>query len=354
MLIIGRKMSRIQFFDSTLRDGSHAIKHQISKSNIKDYCQAMDSAGMHTIIVGHGNGMGASSLQVGISLLDDQTMLQTARENLDKTKLGTFLIPGFGTIKEHIEPAIESGVDLICVASHCTEADVTRQHIEFIRSKGKDAYGVLMMYHMTSTEKLLEEAQKMQSYGAMGVIIMDSAGASTPELTRRTISTLYDNMEVKLGFHSHNNLGLAVSNAYTAYIEGASIIDGTLRGFGAGAGNCQLEAFIALLKKTGVKTGVDFYRILDASENIIKEMMDIDKGLSALTIVSGMAGVFSSFESHVRKAAVQFNVDPRDIFVELGRRKAVGGQEDMIIEIAQMLSRKNRVDDFTYQLESLL
>ena len=347
-------MSKLQFFDSTLRDGSHAIKHQISQVNIKEYCQAMDSAGMHTIIVGHGNGLGASSLQVGLSLVDDSKMLQTARENLDRTKLGTFLIPGFGTIKEHLEPAIQAGVDLFCVGAHCTEADVTRQHIDFAVKRGKEAYGVLMMYHMTSTEKLLEEALKMQSYGAMGVIIMDSAGASTPELVKRTISTLSDNLDVRVGFHPHNNLGIAVSNAYIAYKEGASIIDGTLRGFGAGAGNCQLEALVALLEKLGVKTGLDFYRLLDTSEDIVKKMMVKDIGLSALSIVSGMSGVFSSFETHVKIAAERFGVDSRDIFKELGRRKVVGGQEDMIIEVAEMLNKKNTVDDITYQLESLL
>lgn len=347
-------MSKLNFFDSTLRDGSHANRHQITEANIVDYCRLMDSAGMNTIIVGHGNGLGASSLQVGVSLLEDNKMLQIARDNLEKTKLGTFLIPGFGTIKDHIEPAIEIGVDLVCVAAHCTEADVTRQHLEFIRNKGKDAYGVLMMYHMASTEKILEEALKMQSYGAMGVIIMDSAGASTPELTKRTISTLYDNLDVKVGFHPHNNLGLAVSNAYIAFKEGASIIDGTIRGFGAGAGNCQLEALVALLEKTGVSTGLDFYRMLDTSENIVKSMMIKDIGIPALNIVSGMAGVFSAFESHVQKAARQFNVDPRDIFIELGKKKVVGGQEDMIVEIAERLSKKNQVDDFSYQLESLL
>ncbi len=350
----GRYMSRLNFFDSTLRDGSHAIKHQITEENIIDYCKAMDSAGMYTILVGHGNGLGASSLQVGISLLDDARMLAIARENLEKTKLGAFLIPGFGTIREHIEPAIELGVDLVCVACHCTEADVTRQHLEFVRNKGKEAYGVLMMYHMASTEKLLEEALKMQSYGAMGVIIMDSAGASTPELTKKTISTLYDNLNIKVGFHPHNNLGLAVSNAYIAYREGASILDGTLRGFGAGAGNCQLEALVALLEKTGVKTGVDFYRMLDTSEGVVRSMMAEDKGLRALNIVSGMAGVFSAFDSHVKKAAAQFGVDPRDIFVELGRRNAVAGQEDMIVEIAEKLKKKNKTDDISYQLESLL
>lgn len=347
-------MSKLKFFDSTLRDGSHAIKHQLSKKNIEDYCQAMDSAGMYTIIVGHGNGLGASSLQVGVSLLSDQEMLQIARKNLEKTKLGVYLIPGFGTIKDNIQPAIECGVDLFTIGCHCTEADTTKQHIEYILNKGKEVYGVLMMYHMASTERILEEATKMQSYGAKGVIIMDSAGASTPEMVKKTISTLYDGLDIKVGFHPHNNLGLAVANAYIAYNEGASIIDGTLRGFGAGAGNCQLEAFVALLEKNDIKTNADLYRMLDASELVMPEIMGAEMGLSSLSIVSGMAGVFSAFKVHVEKAAKEFNVDPRDIFVELGKRKAVGGQEDMIVEIAEKLSNPLKIDSTSYQLGSLL
>lgn len=347
-------MSKIKFFDSTLRDGSHAIKHQLTKENIKSYCQSMDLSGMHTIIVGHGNGLGASSLQVGLSLLTDSEMLQVARENLQRTKLGAFIIPGFGTIENDIIPAMENGVELFCVGAHCTEADVTKQHIEFIRNKGRDAYGILMMYHMTSTEKLVDEALKMQEYGARGVVIMDSAGASTPELVKRTIGSLTEQLDVQVGFHPHNNLGLAVANAWIAIEEGASIIDGTLRGFGAGAGNCQLEALIALLDKMKIKTGVDLYRLLDTSENIVSKMMIKDMGLTSTSIVSGMAGVFSSFATHVNKAAERFEVDPRDIFVELGNRKVVGGQEDVIIEVAEELKKKQEEDNLTYQLGSLL
>lgn len=347
-------MSKLIFFDSTLRDGSHAIKHQLSKDNIIDYCLAMDASGMHTIIVGHGNGLGASSLQVGLSLLEDDEMLQAARANLERAKLGAFLIPGFGTINDNIKPAIHIGVDLFCIAAHCTEADVTRQHIEFVRQTGKDAYGVLMMYHMTSTERLIEEALKMQNYGAKGVIIMDSAGASTPELVKRTISSLVDNLEINIGFHPHNNLGIAVSNAYIAISEGASIIDGTLRGFGAGAGNCQLEALTALLEKIGINTRLDLYKLLDTSEKVMSKIMEKEMGQSSISIVSGMSGVFSSFAPHVKNAAERFQVDPRDIFVELGKRKVVGGQEDVIIEIAESLCNRNKQDNFTYQLEALL
>lgn len=345
-------MSNLIFFDSTLRDGSHAIKHQINKNNIIDYCQAMDSAGMHTIVVGHGNGLGASSLQVGLSLLSDSEMLKAARRNLEKTKLGTFLIPGFGTINDDIKPAIENGVELFCIGAHCTEADVTRQHIEYIRNHNKDAYGILMMYHRASAEKLLEEALKLQSYGAMGVILMDSAGASTPEMVKHTINKLYDGLNIRVGFHAHNNLGLAVSNTYVAIKEGASIVDGTIRGLGAGAGNCQLEALAALLKMNDVETNLDLYKMLDASENIVRNIKDM--GLNDISIISGMSGVFSAFATQVKRAADEFQVDPRDIFVELGKQKAVAGQEDMIIVIAEKLSKSINNDDITYQLESLL
>lgn len=347
-------MSNLMFFDSTLRDGSHAVKHRIAKNSIIDYCQAMDSVGMHTIIVGHGNGLGASSLQVGLSDLNDSQMLTIARKNLEKTKLGAFLIPGFGTIRDDIKPAIKNGVDLFCIAAHCTEADVTRQHIEYIRNQRKDVYGILMMYHRASTEKLLEEALKLQSYGAMGVTIMDSAGASTPEMVKRTINTLYNGLNIRVGFHGHNNLGLAVSNTYIAIKEGASIVDGTLRGFGAGAGNCQLEALVALLKMNDIETNLDLYRMLDTSESVVRNMMEKDTGLTDLSIISGMSGVFSSFATHVKRAAEKFQVDPRDIFLELGKQKAIGGQEDMIIGIAEKLSKSVNCDDITYQLESLL
>ncbi len=347
-------MKKLLFFDSTLRDGSHAIKQQLTKKNIADYCKAMDNSGMNTIIVGHGNGLGASSLQVGLSLFSDNEMLTTAKKYLKRTKLGVFLIPGFGTIKDDVVPAIEAGVDLFCVASHCTEADVTRQHIEYLRKEGKEVYGILMMYHMTTTEKLVEEAMKMQEYGAMGIVIMDSAGASTPDLVKRTINALVNKLDIRVGFHPHNNMGIAVSNALIAIEQGASIIDGTLRGFGAGAGNCQLEALVALLHKTGVNTGLNLYKMLDASEEIVSKIMERDTGLSALSIISGMAEVFSSFAPHVKKAAEKFGVDPRDIFMELGNQKVVGGQEDRVIEIAMNLAQRKKQDDISYIFESLL
>jgi len=347
-------MPKLLFFDSTLRDGSHAVNHQIEAKSIKEYCRQIDGAGLHTVIVGHGNGLGASSLQVGLSTLTDAEMLKSARSQLKTTKLGVFLIPGFGTIKDDLEPAINIGVDLFCVAVHCTEADVTEQHVSYLKNKNKEVYGVLMMYHMASKERLLEEALKMQSYGAEGVILMDSAGASTPLMVSETVSFLSKNLKIKTGFHAHNNLGLAISNSLLAIESGAEIIDGTLRGFGAGAGNCQLEALAGVLLKVGIKSNLDLYKLMDVSENVVAKIMKKPQEIDSVTLISGLSGVFSGFASHVKKAAERFNVDPRDIFIELGRRKMVAGQEDFIVDVAMYLASKKRSENESYDIESLL
>ena len=333
-------MSKIIYFDSTLRDGSHAIAHQLSKNNISKYCNEIDSAGMEVVIIGHGNGMGASSLQVGLSALSDQEMLTTARKKLKNTKLGTFLIPGFGTIKDELSPALDIGVDLVCIASHCTEADITQQHIEYVRNRGREAYGVLMMYHMADKERILEEALKMQKYGALGVILMDSAGASTPEMVAETTNLLVNGLQIQVGFHAHNNLGLAVGNSYIAIQNGATIIDGTLRGFGAGAGNCPLEVLAGLLYKEEIQINADLYKLMDVSDNIVAKIMNNPQEITSVSLSSGIAGVFSGFAKHVIKAAKRFRIDPKDIFFELGKRKVVGGQEDIIIEVAIELQKK--------------
>jgi 4-hydroxy 2-oxovalerate aldolase len=348
-------MDKVIFFDSTLRDGSHAINHQLHPDNIRKYCSEADKAGLYTIIVGHGNGLGASSLQVGLAAFSDAEMLIVAREELKKTKLGVFLIPGFGTIKDNLSPAMDIGVDLVCVGTHCTEADVTRQHIEYVRSKGKEAYGVLMMYHMASNEKLLEEALKMQEYGALGVILMDSAGASTPTMVTEKVKLLADNLNIKVGFHAHNNLSLAVSNSYSAILSGATIIDGTIRGFGAGAGNCQLEVLAGLLQKLEIETGLDLYKLMDISEDIVSRfLMKKPQEITSMSLISGIAGVFSAFANHVKNASERFGVDPRDIFIELGKRKIVGGQEDFVVDVAMYLAQRKASKDESYQMESLL
>ena len=333
-------MESIEFIDSTLRDGNHALKQKIDRKLVERYCEKVDCAGLYAVIVGHGNGLGASSLQVGLSLESDETLLTAAKMKLKKTRLGAYLIPGFGTIKDNIDPAIEYGVDLFKIGCHCTEADTTRQHIEYAKFMNKEAYGILMMYHLAPTERIVAEAKKMQSYGADAVIIMDSAGASTPEMVKKTVSELREQLDIKIGFHAHNNLSLAVANTYTAIQEGATIVDGTIRGLGAGAGNCQLEAVAALLTKEGYKLKLDLYRLFDASSEIVAPLMNPPfSGLDDISIVNGMAGVFSAFKTHVLNAAKTFDVDARDILLELGRQKVVAGQEDKIIEIAEGIRR---------------
>jgi len=346
-------MQDILISDSTLRDGSHAMKHQFTEEHIANYARGAEKAGIKVVYVGHGNGLGASSLQLGMSLLSDIKMLEVARKELKKTKLGAFLIPGFGTIKNDLEPAIESGIEALQVASHCTEANVTRQHIQYARNKGLDTYGVLMMSHMVSAKELLEQALKMQEYGAMGVILMDSAGAYLPEDVAEKVKTLVDGLEIDVGFHPHNNLGMATINAITAVKEGAKIIDGTAKGLGAGAGNCQLEVVVAVLHKMGIQTGLDLYAMMDNCENIISKIMQKPIEINAITLTSGIAGVFSGFAPHAEKAAKRFNVDVRDILMELGKRKVVAGQEDIIVDVAISIKKKKEGKTTDFLLESL-
>lgn len=334
-------MENLKFFDTTLRDGSHAIKHQFTKEQIEEYCVNIDNVGLDCVIVGHGYGLGASSLQAGISNLEDKDMLKYANKFLNKTPLGIYMVPGYGTILDDLKPAIELGVKIFKIGAQCTEANTTKQHIEYLAKNDKEVYGILMMYHMTTTERLIEEAKKMEAYGVKGIIIMDSAGASTPEMVKKTIYSLKNNLNVMIGFHAHNNLGLAVSNTHIAIKEGINIIDGTIRGFGAGAGNCPLEVLIALLLKDNYKLdNINWYKMLDISQNIVSKFSNKDKGIDDISIISGIAGVFSGFKDNVLRIAKEFNVNANDIFIELGKRKAMAGQEDMIFDIAIKL--KNR------------
>lgn len=329
----------IKFFDSTLRDGSHAINQQLTVKNVKDYCEIIDKANENVVIVGHGNGLGASSLNVGLAKTSDRELLCAAKKKLKNTPLGVFLLPGFGTIADDLMPAFEIGVDLACVASHCTEADITRQHIEFTRKNNKLAYGVLMMQHTISDQEIVEQAKKMESYGANGVILMDSAGASLPDMVAKRIDYLKRHLKIEVGFHAHNNLGMAVANSVAAVKAGADIIDGTVRAFGAGAGNAQLEVVGIVLKKMGIPVNIDPYILMDAGEQVIKPIMPRDLGIDNVNLISGTAGVFSSYAPHVIQAAKTFGVDYRNIFLELGRRKVVGGQEDMIVQVAAWIKK---------------
>jgi 4-hydroxy 2-oxovalerate aldolase len=335
-------MKKILITDVTLRDGNHAISHKITKEQIALYAAAADAAGVPIVEVGHGNGLGASSLQVGESAIDDETMLRTARENLPHAKLGIHVIPGFATINKDLKKALDIGVDVVRVAAHCTETDITQRHINSVRDRGKEAYGVLMMSHMTSKETLVEECQKMESYGAEGVMIFDSAGAYLPAEVSERIKELKDNLQIPVGFHAHNNLGLGIANSIAAAGAGASMIDGSARGFGAGSGNAQLEVLVAVLEKMGYSTDIDLYKLLDAADIAENKLVKEIPRIKSLSIVSGLAGVFSGFSKPVERISKEYNVDPRDVFFELGRRQVVAGQEDIIIDVVAKLASQKK------------
>lgn len=334
-------MKKVLISDPTLRDGNHAVRHTLRAHQIAAYCKAADEAGVPIVEVGHGNGVGASSLQLGESATNDEVTLRTARENLKNSKLGIHMIPGFATIEKDLKRAIEYGVDVVRVASHCTEADITQRHIEYARKQDKTVYGVLMMSHMASKEVLLEEAKKMESYGAQGLIFMDSSGNYLPGDVKERVETLVKGLTIPVGFHAHNNLGMAIANSVVALEAGAEMLDGCARGFGAGAGNAQLEVLVAVLHRMGYQTGIDFYKILDAADLAEKQLMEVVPTISSVSVVSGLSGVFSGFMKPVSRIAADLNLDPRDIFFELGRRKIVAGQEDFIMEVAKDLAKQS-------------
>jgi 4-hydroxy 2-oxovalerate aldolase len=331
---------RLVISDPTLRDGNHAVQHQLNAEQVAAYCAAADAAGVDIVEVGHGNGIGASSLQVGESLLNDRDMLSVARRNLKRSKLGIHCMPSFATINKDLQPAIDLGVDVIRVGAHCTEADTAQRHISYARSKGKEVFGALMMIHMTTKERIAEECRKMESYGAQAVILLDSVGGFLPHEVRDLVGHVVSQVKIPVGFHAHNNLGMGIANPVAAAEAGATMLDGTARGFGAGAGNTQLEVLVAVLQKLGYQTGIDLYKMLEASDLAAKELMKTVPSIKPISVVSGLSGVFSGFAKHVERVATQYGVDPRDVFFELGRRKVVAGQEDCIIEVAMDLVKK--------------
>lgn len=328
--------------DPSLRDGNHAVQHSLTEDQIAEYCCAADQAGVPIVEVGHGNGIGASSLQLGVSVCPDELALTVARKNLKRSRLGIHMIPGFATIEKDLARAIDLGVDVVRVASHCTEADLTERHIGYARRKGRTVFGVLMMSHMAAIEILVEEAKKMESYGAEGFVFMDSSGHYLPEDVTRRVEALRAGLSIPVGFHGHNNLGMAIANSVAAVEAGATMLDGTVRGFGAGAGNAQIEVLVAVLHRMGYQTGIDLYKLLDAADMAEKQILKVVPTISSVSIVSGLSGVFSGFLKPVLRVAKEFNVDPRDVFFELGHRKVVAGQEDIIIEVASDLAKKSR------------
>ncbi|BBN58982.1 4-hydroxy-2-oxovalerate aldolase [Hydrogenovibrio marinus] len=333
----------VTLYDVTLRDGSHAIKHCLTKEQIVNYASLADAAGVGVVEVGHGIGLGASSLQIGKSLLADEEMLTLARDCLKSSLLAVHVVPGYATVARDISLAIDCGVDVVRVAAQCTEADTTEQHISYVRGTGRRVFAGLMMAHMISPEMLVQEALKMESYGAECITILDSAGAFLPEDVYKRVSLLVKSLNIPVGFHAHNNLGMAIANSLIAVKAGATIIDGSISGFGGGAGNASIELLAAVFSMEKYSTGVDLYKLLDAAD-MAEDIFEVLPKITSSSVVSGMSGVVSVFSKPVARAAEIYNVDPRDVFFELGRLGAIAGQEDLIIEVAQNLAEKV-VDD---------
>ncbi|MEN6313685.1 MAG: 4-hydroxy-2-oxovalerate aldolase [Clostridiaceae bacterium] len=332
---------QIHIVDTTLRDGSHAVSHSYTVEQVTAIAGGLDKTGVSLIELSHGDGISGSSINYGFSKTPEMELLKAANRVVKNAKLTVLLLPGIGTI-EDLKEAANCGAKAVRVATHVTEADIAIQHIKYAKSIGMMAVGFLMMTHMASPEKIAEQAKIFADSGADYINLADSAGYMVPDDVRARISLLKSSIDIPIGFHSHNNLGLSIANSLAAAEEGATYIDATCRGLGAGAGNTQNEVLCAVLNRLGYETGVDIYGLMDIAQNIVEPVMQRPQVINTASLMLGYAGVYSSFLLHTYKAAEKFNLNPRDILVELGRRKMVGGQEDMIVDVAYELATKNK------------
>ncbi|GKV65275.1 MULTISPECIES: 4-hydroxy-2-oxovalerate aldolase [Sporosarcina] len=331
----------IKITEVCLRDGSHTVAHQFTVEQVRNVTRALNDAGMHYIEVSHGDGLGGSTVQYGKSLVNEMELIEAAVDECTDSKVAVLLIPGIGTMSE-LKQAHKLGAGLVRVATHSTEADVSAQHISQARELGMEALGFLMMAHSVPVDKLVEQAKLMESYGAQAVYVTDSAGALLPHQVSERIKALRGSLDIEVGFHAHNNLSLAVANTLAAIEEGATRIDGAVRCLGAGAGNTQTEVLLAVMDRMGMDVGIDLYKMMDLAEDIVGPLIPGTQEIKKGSLVLGYAGVYSSFLLHSERAAARFGLDPRDILMELGRMKVVGGQEDMILDVAAELAKKEK------------